>query len=231
MYCKSNLHLPLTNIKPHPTELIYFRKICLTLTSRCTQLWHAGLPLSPNLLGPLPDVWDQFPIWKTDNLGGKGHKQGQNYSSLKKWDSCFDCETVSTTHDKKKFVLNPPWLKHIGWYYFISCLQFDEIRLLKNMLYEHFPLFVINWIQEYCKNWNFADDFKFVALYFWHEIYDEKSLKELQSTKSLKILQFLYQILILVRIPCCFISWDLSTRRMRWDQSNLKETFEERLFW
>ena len=140
--------------------------------------------------------------------------------------------SLSWIRNKKgNFFLKSPWLKHIGWYYFISCLQFDEIRLLKNMLYEHFPLFIIDWIQEYCKNWNFADDFKFVALYFWHWIYDEKSLKELQSTKSLKILQFLYQILILVRIPCCFISWDLSTRRMRWDQSNLKETFEDRSFW
>ena len=65
-------------IKPHPTELIYFRKICLTLSSRCTQLWHAGQPLSTHQVGPLPDVWDQFPIWKTGNFHGKGHKQGQS---------------------------------------------------------------------------------------------------------------------------------------------------------
>ena len=96
MYCKSNLHLPLTYTTASNRvhlfqENLFDIKLALHSTLAC---WAAGQPLSPNQVGPLPDVWDQFPIWKTDNLGGKGHKQGQNYSSLKKWGGCFVCETI-----------------------------------------------------------------------------------------------------------------------------------------
>ena len=128
--------------------MIYFRKICLTLSSRCTQLWHAGQPLSTHQVGPgpLPDVWDQFPIWKTGNFHGKGHKQGQSQFTAH-WRS----ETVASF--VKRFLPNlikkSPWLKHIGWYHFISCLQFDEIQICCMSIF-HFSL-LNYWFQEYCK--------------------------------------------------------------------------------